>query len=218
MYATCLIFQRTHLVHCRRGHADSPALAFIKHYSTKKKFLRRAEPSTPSQCAEMRLELATLLALVIPASTLFAPAARPVLPVPSVPVTSSGRATVARECTPSGIRHVLRSRDAAMCAAAEAEKDDQPGLVARSKAWVKKWVHHTAPPPPPPSSSSQVCLTQAKFDKEKLKTLGVDAFFTYGVVSNINAGFTVALAWGTFSKASGLSPLAPGQWKAFLVT
>ena len=72
--------------------------------------------------------------------------------------------------------------------------------------------------PPPPSSSSQACLAQAKFDKEKLKTLGVDAFFTYGVVSNINAGFTVALAWGTFSKASGLSPLAPGQWKAFLVT
>ena len=37
-------------------------------------------------------------------------------------------------------------------------------------------------------------------------------------MSNINAAFTVALAWGTFSKASGLSPLAPGQWSKFLAT
>ena len=56
------------------------------------------------------------------------------------------------------------------------------------------------------------------FDKEKLKRSGVDAVFTYGVVSNINVGFTVALAWGTFSKSSGLSPLVPGQWKPFLAT
>ena len=96
----------------------------------------------------MRLELATLLALVIPASTLFAPAARPVLHVPGVPVASSSRATVAHECAHSGIRHVLCRRDAAMCAAAGAEKDDQPGPVARSKAWVKKWVHCAVAPAP----------------------------------------------------------------------
>ena len=51
------------------------------------------------------------------------------------------------------------------------------------------------------------------FDKEALRRSGVDAVFTYGVVSNINVGFSVALAWGTFSKSSGLSPLVPGQWK-----
>ena len=28
----------------------------------------------------------------------------------------------------------------------------------------------------------------------------------------------MALAWGTFSKASGFSPLAPGQWSKFLAT
>jgi hypothetical protein len=56
------------------------------------------------------------------------------------------------------------------------------------------------------------------FDKDKLKRSGVDAVFTYGVVSNINVGFTVALAWCTFSKSSGLSPLVPGQWKPFLAT
>ena len=80
-----------------------------------------------------------------------------------------------------------------MSEAVAAEEPDASGFGA----WLKKW---------------------ASFDKAKLKTLGLDAFFTYGVVSNINAGFTVALAWGTFSKASGLSPLVPGQWKPFLIT
>jgi hypothetical protein len=54
--------------------------------------------------------------------------------------------------------------------------------------------------------------------KEEIKKLGIDCFFTYGVVSNINVGFLVSIAWITFSKASGLSPLAPGQWKGFVGT
>ena len=112
---------------------------------------------------------------------------------------------------------------------AEPEPETAPTPIGRARAWLGKW---------------------AKFDKDMLKTLGVDAFFTCapppargalsesaglarrqdaltlvraarladGVVSNINAAFTVALAWGTFSKASGLSPLAPGQWSKFLAT
>ena len=65
------------------------------------------------------------------------------------------------------------------------------------RAWFSKWM---------------------KFDREQLGKLGVDAFFTYGVVSNINAGITVALAWGTFSRTTGLSPLAPGMWPKFGAT
>jgi len=86
-----------------------------------------------------------------------------------------------------------------MCDAAATSPAEEPSssTFGRFRAWVKKW---------------------ASFDKDKLKAMGVDAFFTYGIVSNINAGFTVALAWGTFSKASGLSPLVPGQWKPFLAT
>ena len=30
------------------------------------------------------------------------------------------------------------------------------------------------------------------------------------------AGLTIALAWGTFCKSSGLSPLVPGQWPKFV--
>lgn len=61
--------------------------------------------------------------------------------------------------------------------------------------WLKKWF---------------------SLDKEKLALLGVDAFFTYGFVSNVNAGLTIALAWGTFCRSTGASPLAAGQWAKFL--
>jgi len=56
------------------------------------------------------------------------------------------------------------------------------------------------------------------FDREKLAGLGVDAFLTYGVVSNLNAALLVAFSVGMYAKASGLSPLAPGAWKGFLAT
>lgn len=70
-----------------------------------------------------------------------------------------------------------------------------PSPLGKAKAWIKKW---------------------ATFDKDKIAALGFDAFFTYGFVSNVNAGLTIALAWGTFTKSSGLSPLVPGQWSKFL--
>lgn len=86
-----------------------------------------------------------------------------------------------------------------MCAAAEPapEESSPAGPVARFRAWFNKY---------------------AKMDKDSIKRLGVDAFFTYGCVSNLNAAVTVAIAWGAFSRASGLSPLAPNQWKPYLAT
>lgn len=71
------------------------------------------------------------------------------------------------------------------------------GTTKRSfKSWLAKWV---------------------KFDKKALGALGANAFFTYGVVSNLNAGATISLAWYTFCSTRGLSPLAPGQWSKFLI-
>ena len=51
-----------------------------------------------------------------------------------------------------------------------------------------------------------------------MATLGVDSVFAYGVVSNINAAALVTFSWFTFSKAAGVSPLAPGQWPKFFAT
>ena len=79
------------------------------------------------------------------------------------------------------------------------EPADEPastaGAVQRARAWLTKWW---------------------KFDKDSLKRMGFDAFFTYGFVSNVNAGVTIAAAWYTFTVTSGISPLAPDQWKRFL--
>jgi len=98
---------------------------------------------------------------------------------------------------PARIRPTSPRSTAVLCSPADAAEEPAPSPRLFSRAWFSKW---------------------AKFDKDTLKTLGVDAFFTYGVVSNLNAGITIALAWGVFSQGSGMSPLAPGPWKGFLST
>ena len=56
-----------------------------------------------------------------------------------------------------------------------------------------------------------------KMDKASaLAKAGSNFFFAYGFISNVNAGCTIALAWGAFTRSSGLSPFAPGQWSKFL--
>lgn len=52
--------------------------------------------------------------------------------------------------------------------------------------------------------------------KQKLAKMGMSVALSYGWVSNMSYTVTVSLAWYGFSKKTGLSPLAPGQWKPFL--
>lgn len=52
--------------------------------------------------------------------------------------------------------------------------------------------------------------------KEKLAKMGLSALLSYGWVSNMSYAITLSLSWYTHSKRTGLSPLAPGQWKPFL--
>jgi len=52
--------------------------------------------------------------------------------------------------------------------------------------------------------------------KERLKKMGLSALLSYGFVSNMSYAVTLSLSWYGFSKTTGLSPLAPGQWKPFL--
>eukprot|EP00587_Corethron_hystrix_P007946 CAMPEP_0113314864 /NCGR_PEP_ID=MMETSP0010_2-20120614/10752_1 /TAXON_ID=216773 ORGANISM="Corethron hystrix, Strain 308" /NCGR_SAMPLE_ID=MMETSP0010_2 /ASSEMBLY_ACC=CAM_ASM_000155 /LENGTH=322 /DNA_ID=CAMNT_0000171231 /DNA_START=156 /DNA_END=1127 /DNA_ORIENTATION=- /assembly_acc=CAM_ASM_000155 len=52
--------------------------------------------------------------------------------------------------------------------------------------------------------------------KTKLKNMGLNVFLSYGWVSNMGYSISVSLAWFIFSKRTGLSPLAPGQWPKFL--
>ena len=51
---------------------------------------------------------------------------------------------------------------------------------------------------------------------DNLKKFGTSVLLSYGIVSNINYSTAVIIAWCIHGKTSGLSPLAPGQWKGFL--
>jgi len=52
--------------------------------------------------------------------------------------------------------------------------------------------------------------------KQKLAKAGMSVALSYGWVSNVSYSITVSIAWYLFSKRTGLSPLAPGQWTKFL--
>jgi len=52
--------------------------------------------------------------------------------------------------------------------------------------------------------------------KQRMAKAGLSVVLSYGWVSNVSYSITVSLAWYLFSKKTGLSPLAPGQWKGFL--
>ena len=55
-----------------------------------------------------------------------------------------------------------------------------------------------------------------KMNKEQLAALGFGAFSAYGVISNVNAGILITIAWLTVVKATGAMPTAPGNWPTFL--
>jgi len=55
-----------------------------------------------------------------------------------------------------------------------------------------------------------------KFDKDKMAKMGIDFGLTYNMISNINGSVTLSTAWYIASMKTGLSPLAPGQWKSLL--
>ena len=65
-------------------------------------------------------------------------------------------------------------------------------------------------------STRDVLFVGGKLDKERLKALGMGAFASYGVISNLNYGTCLGVAWLAFVKQYGVAPTAPGQWKVFL--
>lgn len=55
-----------------------------------------------------------------------------------------------------------------------------------------------------------------KFDRKAIAKMGIDFGLTYNMISNINGSFTLSAAWYISSMKTGLSPLAPGQWRSLL--
>ena len=81
----------------------------------------------------------------------------------------------------------------------ESDKDDETTFRERiRKLWVKK--------------DADDGLTT----RQRLAKMGLAAVLSYGWVSNLSYVICVSIAWYLFSKKTGLSPLAPNQWKPFL--
>ena len=73
-------------------------------------------------------------------------------------------------------------------------------------------------PPHRPQLLSRVkeFLTGKGLTKEKVAKLGAYGVLSYAFVSNMSYITCVIISWIIHGKATGLSPLAKGQWKAFL--
>eukprot|EP00986_Skeletonema_menzelii_P008001 scaffold3240_cov155-Skeletonema_menzelii.AAC.5 len=95
------------------------------------------------------------------------------------------------------------------------EKDEEKEVVAESISQVDA-TKKSSP------FSKLISIFKPKKDpsglttKEKLKKMGLAALLSYGFVSNMSYAITLSVSWFTHSKKTGLSPLAPGQWKPFL--
>lgn len=55
-----------------------------------------------------------------------------------------------------------------------------------------------------------------KFDRQAIAKMGIDFGLTYNMISNINGSITLSTAWYIASMKSGISPLAPGNWRSLL--
>jgi len=55
-----------------------------------------------------------------------------------------------------------------------------------------------------------------KFDRQAIAKMGIDFGLTYNMISNVNGSVTLSAAWYIASMKTGLSPLAPGQWRSLL--
>jgi hypothetical protein len=76
----------------------------------------------------------------------------------------------------------------------EQQQQHQQSAAARVRAW---WAN------------------AGKIDKAKLAEYGLGAFAAYGVISNLNAGVLMTIAWLSVVRATGFSPLE-GEWARFL--
>lgn len=59
--------------------------------------------------------------------------------------------------------------------------------------------------------------TPKEFSKETLAKLGLNVLLAYGFISNVAYITCFIIAWVLHGKTYGLSPLAPGSWKSFLL-
>mmetsp|Transcript_22924 Transcript_22924/g.32808 ORF Transcript_22924/g.32808 Transcript_22924/m.32808 type:complete len:229 (+) Transcript_22924:19-705(+) len=74
----------------------------------------------------------------------------------------------------------------------------------------------SSPTPAGPLSKIKNLFSGGTFNRQTMANLGTNFLLAYGFTSNIFSTILTASSWFISSKQSGLSPLAPGQWKEFV--
>jgi len=88
-------------------------------------------------------------------------------------------------------------------------------------------VEVVSPPPNTSISKKKSAVELAKglcehgcklvgIDTKKISSMGVGFALSYGILSVMNGAISLSMAWYISSIRTGLSPLAPGQWKSLL--
>ena len=81
---------------------------------------------------------------------------------------------------------------------------------------IRREDPHHSPSQTNPLSRIKEFLVGKGLTKEKIAKLGAYGVLSYAFISNISYITCVIISWIIHGKATGLSPLAKGQWKAFL--
>ena len=195
------IFAKT--THDIDGPARRPSRAGNLHFSR----LRTCQTASKMTCRLAAAALvAAVLCLLAQGCGAFVPSCRISLPAsaPAVPTSSCSHSHSCARQSPlfaSASSDDDDDEDEAEAVEVEVVDDgigETKGFLARIRASMK--------------SQEDDGLTF----KQRLAKMGLSALLSYGFVSNMSYSVTVSLAWFGFSKKTGLSPLAPGQWKPFL--
>jgi hypothetical protein len=105
--------------------------------------------------------------------------------------------------------------------------DDDSNKNNSSSTHTEEGIVITTPsssPPPPAlsadtsSSSSLLAKLKSKLsNRDQLSKMGLSVLLSYGFVSNMSYAISISIAWYIFNIKYKISPLAPNQWKSYLL-
>ena len=95
-------------------------------------------------------------------------------------------------------------------------------IPTTTKGGTTKAAHTTKKVSPPPAaadaSSSPLAKLKAKLsNRDQLSKMGLSVLLSYGFVSNMSYAVSISIAWYIFNIKFKMSPLAPNQWKSYLL-
>jgi hypothetical protein len=141
-------------------------------------------------------------------------ASSPVVHIPTGAETMSGRFTSSMQTSLVSI---------------SLDKDSAVGDTECSPGYFYDWIENSCSPLGPIGRLSQAIETFGPFQKasaaisnlfgidtKKISSLGVTFALSYSFISQVNGSITLSVAAYLSMKRTGLSPLAPGEWKSLL--